>query len=167
MDHAGQGQESGGEVMILAIDPGTTESAYVLWDGKTILEHAKLENRHIHELYRMFELPDLVIEMVASYGMPVGREVFETCVWIGRFIGRYENICEKPVTLIVRNGVKMHLCHQTKGVNDSVIRQALIDRFGKPGTKKSQGLTYGLKADTWQAFALAVTAWDQMNGATL
>jgi hypothetical protein len=24
----------------------------------------------------------------------------------------------------------MHLCHQTKGVNDSVIRQRLIDKYG-------------------------------------
>ena len=29
---------------VLAIDPGTTESAYVVWDGETILSKGKVEN---------------------------------------------------------------------------------------------------------------------------
>ena len=74
---------------------------------------------------------DIVIEMIASYGMPVGKEVFETCVWIGKFAeasGMKENY-------IYRKDEKMNLCHSMKA-KDSNIRQALIDRFGVVGTKK-------------------------------
>ncbi len=39
-------------------------------------------------------------------------------------------------------------------------RQALIDRFGVPGTKKSPGMMYGLHKDMIQAFAVAVTYFD-------
>ena len=41
---------------------------------------------------RFAEYNLLVIEMVASYGMAVGETVFETCVWIGKFMQIAENI---------------------------------------------------------------------------
>lgn len=148
---------------VLAIDPGPAESAWVMWDGKQISAFGK----HPSEELAMHtnagaECNHVVIEMVASYGMPVGREVFETCVWIGRFIEIYG---DQRTSLMVRGDVKMHLCHSMKA-KDSNIRQSLIDRFGAPGTKKNPGLTYGLSGDTWAAFALAVTWWDR-HGAAL
>ena len=81
------------------------------------------------------EIDELVIEMIASYGMPVGKEVFETCVWIGRFI-QVGNIYQKSNSYIYRKEEKMNLCHSMKA-KDSNIRQALIDRFGPVGTKKN------------------------------
>ena len=83
------------------------------------------------------------IEMVASYGMPVGKTVFETCVWIGRF-----DACE-DATLVYRKDVKMHLCGSMRA-KDSNIRQALIDKLGKEVTK-------GVSKDVWSALAVAVT----------
>jgi len=76
--------------------------------------------------------------MIASYGMAVGKEVFETCVWIGRFIeiARLRNI---EVEYIYRKEEKMNLCNSMKA-KDSNIRQALIDRFGEVGTKKNPRL---------------------------
>lgn len=76
--------------------------------------------------------------MIASYGMAVGKEVFETCVWIGRFIeiAIFKNI---EVEYIYRKDEKMNLCNSMKA-KDSNIRQALIDRFGEVGTKKNPRL---------------------------
>lgn len=97
----------------------------------------------------------MVIEMIASYGMPVGKEVFETCVWIGRFIEAYD----KDYEFVYRKDEKMNICHSMKA-KDSNIRQALIDRFGAVGTKKNPGWFYGFKADIWQAYAVGVTYLD-------
>lgn len=80
----------------------------------------------------------LIIEMIASYGMAVGKEVFETCVWIGRF----EELALSRVVstkYIFRKDEKMNICHSMKA-KDSNIRQALIDRFGEVGTKRNPRL---------------------------
>ncbi|NII07239.1 hypothetical protein HBF25_12680 [Luteibacter anthropi] len=103
----------------------------------------------------VWDYPVVAIEMIASYGMPVGAEVFETVRWIGRF----QQACRDPeaVRLIYRKDVKMHLCG-TPRAKDANIRQALIDKLGAPGTKKSPGPTYGVKSHAWAALGVAVTA---------
>jgi hypothetical protein len=149
---------------ILAIDPGNTESGYALIDPITCqpIDVGKINNFDLRERISNGDFDDLenvAIEMVASYGMAVGKEVFETCVWIGRFLEVVNPPI--PVCLIYRKNVKLHLCHTTKA-KDANITQALIDRFasGQPnrgkGTKADPGWFYGFKADIWQAYALAV-----------
>lgn len=104
----------------------------------------------------------LAIEMIASYGMPVGAEVFETCVWIGRFteawIAAGGSVCK-----VYRKDVKLHLCNSPRA-NDATVRQAILDRFGGKalaiGNKKAQGPLYGVKGDEWSALAVALTARD-------
>lgn len=146
--------------MILAIDPGNTESAYVtLDDNLKPLDFAKIKNE---DLIRMLENGDygiynVVIEMIASYGMAVGKEVFETCVWIGRFTQVASEFTE--VKYIYRKDEKINLCGTMKA-KDSNIRQALIDRFGVVGTKKNPGFFYGFKKDIWAAMAVGVTYHD-------
>jgi hypothetical protein len=148
------------ELKIIAIDPGPRESAFVWFDGE-IHRHGKHPNVEILDLLKYHSrnlLEDYcVIEMIASYGMPVGAEVFETCVWIGRFMQAYDVACTRRIT---RGEVKMHLCHSMKA-KDGNIRQALIDRFGPPGTKKNPGKTYGISGDVWAALAVAVTFYDK------
>lgn len=99
--------------------------------------------------------------MVASYGMPVGETVFQTCVWIGRFIQQIDEI-GKEYSYIYRKDEKINICHSMKA-KDSNIRQALIDRFGEVGTKKNPGWFYGFKADIWQAYAVGITYLDMQK----
>lgn len=157
--------------MILAIDPGNEKSAYVLMSkGLRPLEFKKTGNdailKRIPLLMDMYGDFTLAIEMVASYGMPVGREVFETCFWAGMF-WQAANVKEKR--LIYRMDEKLNLCHDSRA-KDANIRQALIDRFapGVPnngkGTKKNPGWFYGFSADVWQAYAVGVTCADMMEG---
>jgi hypothetical protein len=76
-------------MQILAIDPGNEESAYTVIDSETYrpVEFGKERNSRVlaRAIADGHKYDEAVIEMVASYGMPVGKEVFETCVWIGRF----------------------------------------------------------------------------------
>lgn len=139
-------------MQILAIDPGTAESAYVMFvDGKM---HGAGKVRNEEMMLRLDDWleADVCIEMIASYGMPVGAEVFETCVWIGRFM---EAAGPERVTRITRLKVKSFLCHSAKA-KDANIRQALIDLLGPQGTKKVPGPTYGISGDMWAALAVAV-----------
>ena len=157
--------------MILAIDPGNEKSAFVII-GRDLrpIEFKKTGNdailKRIPLLMDMYGDFTLAIEMVASYGMPVGREVFETCFWAGMF-WQAANVKEKR--LIYRMDEKLNLCHDSRA-KDANIRQALIDRFapntpnGGKGTKKAPGWFYGFSADVWQAYAVGVTYADMAEG---
>ncbi len=150
--------------MILAIDPGNIESAYCIIDKNTYkpIEFAKIGNNQLLDNInsKFCDTEVLAIEMVASYGMPVGKEVFETCVWIGRFIEEFVNYVNPKYSYIYRKEEKINLCNSMKA-KDSNIRQALIDRFGEVGTKKNPGWFYGFKADIWSAYAVGITYLDK------
>lgn len=162
---------------VLAIDPGSEQSAWVLWDGERVQSHGREDNwtvrsrlTHGDWLFNPVRTarPDwIALEWIASYGMPVGAEVFDTARWVGHF----ESIAlnnEIRCSLEFRRSVKLHLCGQARA-KDANIRQALIDRFGGKekaiGRKANPGPLFGLKADEWQALALAVT-WMDLHGKT-
>ena len=147
---------------LLALDPGNLESAWLLYDTATgrPTSWAKQPNADLLLTISDIDADELVIEMVASYGMAVGAEIFDTCVWIGRFIERWHG----PYRLIYRPDVKLHLT-QTRRAKDANVRQALIDRYGPGkavaiGLKATPGPLYGLSRDCWSALAVAVTAAD-------
>ena len=151
---------------IFAIDPGNTESGFALiaMPEFRLLDFGKVKNEVLLEMLETERVyPDaFAIEMVASYGMPVGRDVFETCVWIGRFI---QAIKTHKYTFIYRKEEKLCLCGSLKA-KDSNIRQALIDRYAKhdfkngKGVKKNPDTFYGVSKDAWQAIAVGVTYFE-------
>ena len=154
---------------ILAIDPGNTQSAYCMIEDYKPKEFGKIDNLELkallHRRTAYEHVDNCIIEMVASYGMAVGREVFETCVWIGRFT---EASCA-PVEYIYRIEEKLAICHDSKA-RDSNIRQALIDRFAKhdfktgKGVKKNPDFFYGFAKDVWSAFCVGTVWLDKHYG---
>jgi hypothetical protein len=145
----------------LAIDPGTEQSAIVEWDGKQIQMADIFLNETLRaNLKNAFEQGRvLVIEAVRCYGMTMGQSTIDTVFWSGRFAEAWGY----DFFLMPRMDVKMHLCHTSRAKKKNT-RQAMIDRFGKPPTKKEPNEVYnGFKIAThlWSAWELAVTYWDK------
>lgn len=150
-------------MIVIGIDPGPAESAYAVCGGETIWQSEKLSNPDLLCILRdgakLKSAQHLVIEMIACYGMAVGAETFETCVWIGRFM---EAFGAYRTSRLPRLDVKMHLCHDSRA-KDKNIRQALIDRFGGPAAIRKGGALYGISGDVWSALAVALAYWDTRN----
>jgi hypothetical protein len=153
---------------ILAIDPGNQLSAYCVYfpDTHTLGDFGKVPNDELRKILksRMDWDHHYAVEMVASYGMAVGKSVFDTCVWIGRYMQIIEHRGKEP-ELIYRQEVKRTLCNGNMRAKDSNIRQAIIDRFpatggGKNptvGIKANPGPLFGVSADVWAALGVALT----------
>ena len=149
--------------VILALDPGTTETGFALCMGGEVLRSGVLPNAQmLLQVQQAPAIDALAIEMIASYGMPVGREVFETCVWIGRFKQAWHT--PDAVELVYRKDVKLYLCG-TPRAKDGNVRQALIDLYPATGggatpqigTKAKPGPLYGISTHAWPALGVAVT----------
>ena len=166
-------ESTGAGPRIFAVDPGPELSAScTLADGLPSFPQ-KGSNadllKHLYHLDGGTASEVLAIEMIASYGMAVGKEVFETCMWVGRFVEAWESR-GGTTRLVYRRDVKLFLCQSVRAT-DSNIRAALLDRFGGKakaiGTKAAPGPLYSLKKDMWSALAVALTAEEQIRVGTL
>ena len=157
---------------ILAIDPGSERSAFLLYDAGRPTMHGILANEELVERLLVtgrvwFGYPDAVaIEQIEPrYGLQAGWEVLDTARWVGRF----EEACRPlRVNRLKRSEILRHLGVVTHGKDrvsaDAGVRQALIDRFGGSvaiGRKGSEGPLHGISKDVWAALAVAVTHVDQ------
>lgn len=146
---------------ILAIDPGTTQSAFVAWDTETmdftgsyrmgLWDNEKLKeeiNKIIcdatNDIYSHTFL--VAIEMIQSYGLPLGRSSILTILFIGQLIEKMKGYGDWK--LYGRPTIKGWI----GGKTDAQIRASLRERYGE--AKKGEKLA-GVKKDIWSALALA------------
>jgi len=155
--------------MILSIDPGPVQSAFAVLDEYLKpIEFGILPNDELLDRLHWGEFEGkndyFAIEMVAHYGkgMPAGKDVFDTCVWIGRFW--QEADCPYKEFIYRLPDITI-LCGSMRA-KDGNIRQALIDRFAQhdfkngKGTVKNKDWFYGVSKDVWAAIAVGVTYYD-------
>lgn len=152
---------------LLAIDPGTTQSGWCRLDNGRVIGSGVIENAAVVGLHFNGDDDAMAIEMVASYGMAVGKETFRTVWWAGRFAQQWVDRRGQMPLEVYRADVKLYLCRSMKA-KDANIRQALIDIYGGSkeaaiGKKASPGPLYGVTSHAWAALAVAVTACAQLQ----
>jgi hypothetical protein len=167
---------------ILAIDPGSEQSAWLVFHaGQPVRHRFGIRQNddllgHLRNGFDMgtiegrFARPDVVVieTIEPRYGLQMGWSTLDTARWIGRFQEASQRWM--PVALLKRSDILRHLGVVTsprKGEKrvsaDSGVRQALTDRFGGDsaiGLKASPGPLYGISKDVWSALAIAVTYAD-------
>lgn len=154
---------------VLAIDPGSELSGYVLYNAvdRCVLAKGKCHNqaliKYVRDDVHFAGATDLAIEMAESFGAKVWNQVFEAVMWTGRFVEAWTNARGLPVAFVYRRDVKLHVTGSPRA-KDAQIRACLIDRWGGKnhalGTKSCPGPLHGVSADAWAALAIAVTFAD-------
>jgi hypothetical protein len=130
-------------MLILAVDPGFLESAFVFFDTAsgqpTYWE--KIRNEQLLGIVRSTVYDALAIEEIQNFGMAAGRELFDTVFWSGRFC-EAADIRNIASARLGRKQVVGALCRNGTA-NDANVRQALIGRWGGDsvaiGGKKCDG----------------------------
>lgn len=154
-------------MIVTAIDPGPTESAYVIWDGVRVLSHGDMDNEALLSIinpacFNGFATDRLAIEQIRGFGVMASDKLFDTCWWSGRF---FQAFGPSLTTMIPRKWAAAHICGQGGISKDQFVREALIARFGGKdvaiGNKKSPGPLYGITSHRWAALAVAITWMDQ------
>lgn len=145
---------------ILAIDPGSSESAYAWYDVDNHLlpDKAKVTNEEMLEVIKRYAWREdtyLVIEKVVYFGAGMGGTLLDTCFWSGRFA----QLWGKDYKLMARKTIVTALCRDPRA-GDKHVRSYIIDNFGGPvmgvGTSKSPGPLHRVSKDVWSAIAVAL-----------
>lgn len=140
--------------MLIAIDPGCYDSGVVVMNGDRIISAEQRNNDGLISQVQCYS--EVIIESLHFMGGSVGREVLDTCVWVGRFM---QAAGPERVTLIRRDDLRYHWV-QNSAANDASVRAAVIDHYGGKeiaiGTKKNPGPLYGISGHCWQALALGL-----------
>jgi len=158
-------------MIVIGVDPGEKKSALVLLKQnnakdwvivtKKILPNREVDLLVLAALQLGSGQKHVVIEEMVNYNQKVGASVFDTCEWIGRFKQSWENEPNSFVVSMPRRAAVGYLCEFGKSGSDKYVKEALIKRFGSPGTKAAPGVLYEFSSHTWSALAIAVTYIDK------
>lgn len=159
---------------LLAIDPGSALTGYVLYDvdARALVLRGKCSNEDLVAMIRRAEFSSalmLAIEHAQSFGAKVWNQVFDATLWGGRFVEAWDSVTSgRPHALVFRRDVKLHVTGSPKA-KDQQVRQCLLEQWGGKdvavGTKKQPGPLFGVTADMWAALAIAVYAAYRVNTA--
>lgn len=159
--------------MILAIDPGSEKSGWLLlgWDGEP-KRHGIDDNDDLLALLEPVEADQLVIEHTPPYvmrtaqgGSYVPSQVFDTAFYCGRLAQEWMNLSGELPALVPRRDVLKHVTGKASRVGDKEVRRALIERWGGKdtaiGTKAAPGPLYGIKSHVWAALGVGLTFYER------
>ena len=99
----------------------------------------------------------LTIEKPQAYAGPARPLVLDTMLMAGRIV---QIAADNDIywSLVTPKEIGVRLCEKANA-RLSEKRQQLIMLWGKPGTKKEPGGTYGVVKDMWSALAVATKDW--------
>lgn len=143
--------------VVIGIDPGPTQSAYVAWDGRFINDLGTKPNIEVLRYLRTIDRRACVVfeSMVFYRGMPAGDDVFETVFWTGRlFQVARDTVGIAQVSRLSRTKVRKYLQLQKSGSYKNV-KEALERRL-----ERSPEDWHNLRSHQWSAMAIAVTWWN-------
>jgi hypothetical protein len=153
--------------LILAVDPGSERSGWVLYRGGSVLVAGVSPNLKVRDMVAAGGSEQIgtwcshfAVEVMRPRGEPFSSQAMDTLIWVGRLMEAWEVAAGLDYFVpVVREDSKRFVCGKG-GMKDGNVRQGLIERLGGPGTKKNPGPTFGVTSHAWQALAVAVTAED-------
>ena len=162
-------------MIIFAVDPGSEKSGWVTFNTDTheVSDFGTTENGKLEGFIDCGGYSDCDIfayEMIGHYGkgMPAGKSVFETCIWIGHFEKAWNNKC--TTYRILNNQIRVALCGtvRAKEKNIHLAAKETFEPYGGgkdpyKGIKSQPGPLFGMTGHEFSALAVAL-AWEIMHG---
>lgn len=143
---------------VLAIDPGDKESGFVIIQPTkdrrlnskfSLIRHGNIPNFDLLKIITSNSegVEVGLIEMIQSYGKPVGESIFNTCRWIGKFELRMNDNSWRTALVFRKSIINFHLSSAAVKNPDSLIRKKMMAKY----PQESKGIT----KHSWQALGLA------------
>lgn len=142
---------------ILAVDPGSYQSAFVELRDGSVGGKGIIPNHAILALCR--RSARVVMETIEPWGGFTGPRALETMEWVGRFREAVEGH-DGTVTIMTRSEVlrALGIGRLPKGQAQAAVRALLIERWGGGNPAQRSHPLHGVTTDMWSALAVAVAS---------